>query len=185
MGKKMKIASSASCYQLLYLVADLMCPFCFQDEMQAHHKNKKRYSCFTHVSIPLPPFPFELLPHNTRFSVDVVCPQVSHQLETTPNTKLFLIATLLGHNGLQSAACSITCLNKGCVNYTMPLPFTLKSILRQKNNYGNSNISLCKNLIFQKSSTKKTQNPMEIEIENLKILKILIGVGFCFKKQKD
>jgi hypothetical protein len=32
------------------------------------------------------------------------------------------------------------------------LPFTLKIILRQKKNYGNSNISPCKNIIFKKSS---------------------------------
>jgi hypothetical protein len=33
---------------------------------------------------------------------------------------------------------------------TEALPFTLKSILRQKKNYGNLNISPCKNIIFQK-----------------------------------
>jgi hypothetical protein len=38
------------------------------------------------------------------------------------------------------------------------LPFTLKSILRQKKNYGNSNISPCKNIIFKKSS-ERNQNP--------------------------
>ncbi len=40
----------------------------------------------------------------------------------------------------------------------MALPFTLKSILRQKKNYGNSNIAPCKNIIFQKPS-KRNQNP--------------------------
>jgi hypothetical protein len=39
----------------------------------------------------------------------------------------------------------------------MALPFTLKSILRQKKNYGNSNISPCKNIIFPKSC-KRNQN---------------------------
>jgi hypothetical protein len=34
-----------------------------------------------------------------------------------------------------------------------------KSILRQKKNYGNSNISPCKNIIFQKKSTKRNQHP--------------------------
>jgi hypothetical protein len=34
---------------------------------------------------------------------------------------------------------------------------TLKRILRQKKNYGNSNISPCKNIIFKKSS-KRNQN---------------------------
>jgi len=33
---------------------------------------------------------------------------------------------------------------------TVKLPFTLKSILRQKKNYGHSNISPCKNRIFKK-----------------------------------
>jgi len=33
------------------------------------------------------------------------------------------------------------------------LPFALKSILRQKKNYENSNISPCKNITFKKSST--------------------------------
>jgi hypothetical protein len=42
---------------------------------------------------------------------------------------------------------------------TVALPFTLlKSTVRQKKNYGNSNISPCKNIIFQKSS-KRNQNP--------------------------
>jgi len=48
--------------------------------------------------------------------------------------------------------------NKQGVCYTVALPFTLKSILREKKNYGNSKISPCKNTIFQKSS-KRNQNP--------------------------
>jgi hypothetical protein len=36
--------------------------------------------------------------------------------------------------------------------YIVALPFTLKSILRQKENYESSNISPCKNIIFKKSS---------------------------------
>ncbi len=51
--------------------------------------------------------------------------------------------------------------NKG-VCHTMALPFTLKSILRKKKkNYGNSNISQCKNIIFppqKKKSFKRNQN---------------------------
>jgi len=44
--------------------------------------------------------------------------------------------------------------NKGSVAL-WPLIFTLKSILRQKKkNYGNSNISPCKNIIFKKASKK-------------------------------
>jgi hypothetical protein len=42
--------------------------------------------------------------------------------------------------------------------HTVTLLFTLKSILRQKKNYENSNISPYKNIIFQKSS-KRNQNP--------------------------
>jgi hypothetical protein len=38
------------------------------------------------------------------------------------------------------------------------LPFTLKSIVRQKKNDGNSNASPCKNMISKKSS-KTNQNP--------------------------
>jgi hypothetical protein len=37
------------------------------------------------------------------------------------------------------------------VSHTVALPFTLKGILRQKKkNYGNSNISSCKDIIFKK-----------------------------------
>jgi hypothetical protein len=48
-------------------------------------------------------------------------------------------------------------LNKGGVSQgEVALPITLKSILRQKKeNYGNSNISPCKNIIFKK------YNPLE------------------------
>jgi hypothetical protein len=49
-------------------------------------------------------------------------------------------------------------LNKTQENKTVALPFTLTSILRQSKNYGNSNISPCKNISFKKSS-KRNQNP--------------------------
>jgi hypothetical protein len=52
------------------------------------------------------------------------------------------------------------------------LPFTLKSILRQKKNYENSNISSCKNIIFpkKKKTPKRNQNPSRYynSITNLK-----------------
>ncbi len=54
--------------------------------------------------------------------------------------------------------------------HTVALPFRLKSILRQKkNNYGNSNISPCKNIILKKSS-RRNQNPSRCynSITNLK-----------------
>ncbi len=45
------------------------------------------------------------------------------------------------------------------VCHTVALPFTLKSILRQKKNYGNSNISPCKNIpIFKTSLYKKPKS---------------------------
>jgi hypothetical protein len=54
----------------------------------------------------------------------------------------------------------------------MALPFTLKiSILRQKKNYGNSNISPCKNILnLQKVSSKKNPNPSRYynSVTNLK-----------------
>jgi len=36
------------------------------------------------------------------------------------------------------------------VCHNVALPFLLQSIVRQKKNYGNSNISLCNNIIFEK-----------------------------------
>jgi hypothetical protein len=41
--------------------------------------------------------------------------------------------------------------------HTAALPFTLKSILRQKKNYENSNISPRKNKIFTKNPLKGTK----------------------------
>jgi hypothetical protein len=37
------------------------------------------------------------------------------------------------------------------------LPFTLNNILKKKKNYGNSNISPCKNIIFRKNPIKETK----------------------------
>jgi hypothetical protein len=42
------------------------------------------------------------------------------------------------------------------------LPFTFKSILGQKKNYGNSNISPCKNIPIFKKSSKKTKKSFKI-----------------------
>jgi hypothetical protein len=42
------------------------------------------------------------------------------------------------------------------VSHTVALPFTLKSTLRHKKNYGNSNILACKNIIF-KNPLKETK----------------------------
>jgi hypothetical protein len=50
------------------------------------------------------------------------------------------------------------------------LPFALKSTLRKKKNYGNSNISPCKNILIFKKSSKRNQNPSRYynSITNLK-----------------
>jgi hypothetical protein len=58
---------------------------------------------------------------------------------------------------LQRTSPTIKELTRG-VCHILALPFTLKSILRQKKNYGNSNISPCKNKIFTTFS-KKNKNP--------------------------
>ncbi len=60
-------------------------------------------------------------------------------------------------------------INKG-VCHTVAWPFTLKSTLREKKNYGNSNISSGKNIIFKKSS-KRSQNPSKYcnFVNNLKL----------------
>jgi hypothetical protein len=44
------------------------------------------------------------------------------------------------------------------VCHIVALPFTLKNILRQKRNYGNSNISPCKKYNLQ-NPLKRNQNP--------------------------
>jgi hypothetical protein len=58
------------------------------------------------------------------------------------------------------------------VCHTVALPFTLKSILRQKKNYGTSNISPCKNIIFKKTkSSKRNQNPSRYYYNSIANLK--------------
>jgi hypothetical protein len=55
-----------------------------------------------------------------------------------------LIQRILGEKRAKLGTFSSTC--------------TLKSILRQKKNYGNSNISPCKNTIFKKALQKKPKS---------------------------
>jgi hypothetical protein len=43
------------------------------------------------------------------------------------------------------------------VCHTVALPFTIKNILKQKKNYGNSNISPCKKRKSSKYSLKETK----------------------------
>jgi hypothetical protein len=65
------------------------------------------------------------------------------------------------------------------------LPFTFKSMLRQKKkNYGNSNISPCKNnIIFKRKFSKRNQNPSRYyfnSITNLNFQHNLAKIS-CFK----
>jgi hypothetical protein len=52
------------------------------------------------------------------------------------------------------------------VCHNVALPFTLKSILRQKKNYGNSNISPCKIIIFKKPSKRKQKSFKILQLYN-------------------
>jgi hypothetical protein len=49
-----------------------------------------------------------------------------------------------------------TCKTRGMSHYGLAI-YIKKSILRQKKNYGNSNISPCKNIIFKTNRLKKTK----------------------------
>jgi hypothetical protein len=62
--------------------------------------------------------------------------------------------------GLHYSYLDSKCCETRGVCHTMPLPFTLKTILRQKKNYGNSNISPCKNILKKNppQETKILQN---------------------------
>jgi hypothetical protein len=51
---------------------------------------------------------------------------------------------------------------QGLCHIVVALPFTFKSILRQKKNCGTSNISPCKNIIFNKKSSKKKPKSFKI-----------------------
>jgi hypothetical protein len=70
--------------------------------------------------------------------------------------------------------------NKGCVTL-WPLPFTLKSILRQKNNYENSNISPCKNIMFQ-NPLKESKILQDIIILQLIIPSFNTSQNIMFQK---
>ncbi len=70
------------------------------------------------------------------------------------------------------------------VCHIVALPFTLKNILRQKKNYGNSNISPLKTIIFNKSS-KRNQNPLTYynSVTNIKFF--FFGVFFVDSTKKN
>jgi hypothetical protein len=50
----------------------------------------------------------------------------------------------------------------GQVSHTVALPFTLKSISRQKKNYGNSNISPCNKYNRPQKSSKRKPKSFKI-----------------------
>jgi hypothetical protein len=54
--------------------------------------------------------------------------------------------------------------NNECVSHTVALPFTLKSILRQKKDYGNSNIPPCKNIPNLPKKKPSKRNPKSFKI---------------------
>ncbi len=60
-------------------------------------------------------------------------------------------------NYSKSVASGFTLHKTRGVSHKVALPFTFKSISRQKKNYGKSNISPCKNITFKKSSLKETK----------------------------
>ncbi len=51
---------------------------------------------------------------------------------------------------------------QGVCHHIVALPFTLKSIIRQKKNYGNSNISPCNKYNLQKNPLKETKLRQDI-----------------------
>jgi hypothetical protein len=85
----------------------------------------------------------------------VLCRNV---LKNSPKKKKIKIQHLVKENSYYK---------KACVTLWPKLPFTLKkSILRQKKKkHGNSNISPCRNIIFQKSS-KRNKNPLRYYYKN-------------------
>jgi hypothetical protein len=83
-----------------------------------------------------------------------------------------IVKKVRSHKAQQLQHKFITGENKGVCHHIVALPFTLKRVLRQmKKNYGNSNISPCKNIPnLQKNSSKRNQNPSTYHnsITNLK-----------------
>jgi hypothetical protein len=62
------------------------------------------------------------------------------------------------HHKVQDIAKNVN-KTRGVSHYGLAIYILKKSILRQKKNYGNSNISPCKKIVFKKSSKKKLKNP--------------------------
>ncbi len=69
------------------------------------------------------------------------------------------------HYSLLQSINHLTCKQGVC--HTVALPCTLKSILRQNKNYGNSNISPCKNIMFKQSSKRNPKSFKDIIINSI------------------
>jgi hypothetical protein len=67
------------------------------------------------------------------------------------------------------------------VCHAVALPFKFKSILRQKKNYGNSNISPCKKYNLPKNPLKETKILQEIRTLELKSQVSTRAKMSCFK----
>jgi len=66
--------------------------------------------------------------------------------------------------------------------HTVALPFTLKSILRRKKNYENSNISPCKNIIFKSFLSKSFKIPQLITISQVSTQAKISSFKFLVQK---
>ncbi len=92
------------------------------------------------------------------------CPNSSSHCREPSHTRPSLPSFLLSDQMLETFEnwkkfCILLPKTRGLC-HTVALPFTLlKSILRQKKNYGNSNISPCKYRISKTILLKKSQNP--------------------------
>jgi hypothetical protein len=76
----------------------------------------------------------------------------------SPSPVSILVSSSIGKVECQrSFGANILLIWKQGVCHTVALPFTLKSILRQKKNYGNSNISPCKKYNLKKNPLKETK----------------------------
>jgi hypothetical protein len=135
-------------------------PFCV-----AHHINVSLDTRNNMLTFRLPPL--QLLPKNKIWSPILWRPKIfGCQPYDNQNISNLTLQWLkgFGHQTYNNRKISIVTLaimkffrspSFPCV--TLWLAITLNNILRKKKNYGNSNISPCKNIIFRKSPIKETK----------------------------
>jgi hypothetical protein len=75
------------------------------------------------------------LRHDTQLTKSEISPPLIVEIEAFTKNHIRSIGAIVQQAG---------------VCHTVALPFTLKEYLMVKENYGNSNISSCKNIIFRK-----------------------------------